>query len=110
MLKMNSFNFLFQARPSDFIRYPRGARCMENATAILSKFSMASDDDTNVSLSKNKCEEYCSRNDVCWGCSFSCKQSCQWYAISACDNVLESKGLIDGDISRKPGLIMQLYV
>ena len=83
---------------------------MENATAILSTFSIASEDDTNASLSLEKCEEYCSWNEACWGCSFSCKQSCQWYAISACDNVLESKGLIERYVSRKPGLIMQLHV
>ena len=93
------------ATPSEFIRYPKGTSCSHKGAIVLEQFSSTSRDPTNASQALKKCEEYCSWHKMCWGCSIICGQACQWNAISECNDVLQWNGLMEGDISRKPGMI-----
>ena len=52
---------------------------------------------------RNECEEYCSTQENCWGCSVQCGSLCQWNAIPDCGVYDNWTGLIAGDITQKPG-------
>ena len=50
------------------------------------------------------CERYCSNEENCWGCSKSCQPSCQWIAISYCNETVGTNSLSNGSITQKPGI------
>ena len=58
---------------------------------------------SNAETALSECEKYCSWNKNCWGCSVECASNCQWNAIPECGLKRQWNGMIDGDISQKPG-------
>ena len=91
------------AFPSDFIRSSIGKMCNIKKQNVLKKFLLDSESLEDATRIRLACEEYCSWRENCWGCSIQCSPSCQWNAISECGSVEDWNGMIEGDITQKPG-------
>ena len=74
---------------------------------MLKEFIFLSDEFPDSSKALLGCEMYCSENNDCWGCSVYCSapDNCQWNAITDCGELLNWTGLIEGDVTQKPGIL-----
>ena len=86
-----------------FTRSAKGKFCQYNTVNVLKEFRPSSGAIAEAIKSRDECEEYCSTQESCWGCSVHCASPCQWNAIPACGLNNDWMGLIDGDITQKPG-------
>ena len=87
-----------------FIRHEKGKKCDYKFRNVIKEFPTSSETETGYVNSRNDCEKYCSITESCWGCSVSCESKCHWKALSGCEQQENWKGLINGDISEKPGI------
>ena len=55
-----------------------------------------------------ECERYCGMIDRCWGCSTHPNKSNQWNAITKCGEFEQWEGIAQGDITQKPGTILEI--
>ena len=69
---------------------------------MIKEFLPSSKDLSDARIARNECEEYCSTDEACWGCSVYCTQLCQWNAIPDCGIYEKWTGLIEGDVTKKP--------
>ena len=108
----NELVLIFIGRVSPgFIRSERGKYCETDISNILKEFSPPSSQENNYTYrARNECEEYCLAHEACWGCSVDCKFQCHWNAISKCDALTDWTGLINGDVTQKPGKMDKFYV
>ena len=86
-----------------FIRSSKGKRCRESNVDVLNSFIPPSGKAVDAMAIRDECEIYCSTHDNCWGCSVYCGSPCQWNAIPNCEIYDDWTGLIEGDITQKPG-------
>ena len=98
------------AFPQEFIRSIKGKHCYNRNTHVLKKFPFPSEFVANATMALTECEKYCSRNDICWGCSVKCEIYCQWNALSECGFFEDWSGLINGDVSQKPSKCFLNYL
>ena len=100
----------------EFVRYQKGKWCSDGRNNVLKEFKADSSSTSPEDLVRirNQCEDYCETNESCWGCSVACgsdahmdiNAGCQWNAIPSCGDVHLWAGLIEGDISRRPGITL----
>ena len=90
------------AFPGEFLRSKKGKRCNKRQHNVLKEFLFQSEAIVDATNSRLECEEYCSYQKDCWGCSVDCDTSCRWNAIPGCGNEETWEGRIEGDISQKP--------
>ena len=93
--------------PYDFIR-SKGKRCNKRKGTVLAKFrihnkTMPNGQIHNALVARNECENYCAAKEDCWGCSVDCEKNCHWNALQDCGVQEDYSGIIDGDITQKPG-------
>ena len=92
------------AFPEDFIRSKKGNRCQKNNLNVLKKFKFPDGFVNDAFMALDECEKYCATKENCWGCAVYCNGGdCQINAITECGSNEKWTGLIDGDISQKPG-------
>ena len=94
---------------TEFIRSEKGKYCEFNTKNTLKEFIIASSTETaTAGLSRNSCEDYCRKEQTCWGCSVHCGSPCQWNAIPECGTVKDWHGMIEGDITQKSGINLMI--
>ena len=93
-----------------FVR-SKGKYCSKNTQGVLREFVPPSSSEQDALTIRNSCEQYCSVKETCWGCSVHCGVGipCQWNAISECGAVKDGKGIIEGDITQKQGIILVIH-
>ena len=82
---------LFVAFPEEFVGIEEDAFCQENKTEILKTFT--SEDPIEIPMNpvaqqfdaSRECKVYCALEKRCWGCIRTCKQQCQWDAVTNCE-------------------------
>ena len=89
--------------PEDFIRLEIGKRCQKRNINILKEFVVSPKSSDNARKAIARCENYCARNNICWGCSIDCGKQCRWNAIPDCGKQEKWTGLANGDITQRPG-------
>ena len=52
----------------------------------------------------DKCKNYCTELNSCWGCTNYCNDTCGWYAISECNYLEDGTNPNGRDVSQKPGV------
>ena len=85
------------------MRSEKGFTCYTKDDDVLKKFLLNSRGTSDAIVSRNECENYCSTQRNCWGCSVNCNKTCQWNALTGCRDQRPWKGLIKGDITQKTG-------
>ena len=80
-----------------------GKHCRKKNANVFKEFTPLSGNVADAIASRNEWEEYCLTQERCWGCSVHCDGTCQWNAIPECGGYVNWPGLIDGDITQKPG-------
>ena len=98
-------SFHVEAFPTDFIRLEKGLQCSKRAISVTKTFQLDSESNESAIIARTKCEVYCSRQQTCWGCSVDCESVCKWNAIGDCGDLERWQGMIDGDVTQKPGKI-----
>ena len=99
-VRLKCFYLVF---PEDFIRLEIGKRCQKRNINILKEFVVSSKSSDNARKAIARCENYCARNNICWGCSIDCGKQCRWNAIPDCGKQEKWTGLANGDITQRPG-------
>ena len=101
MVQLNSFPLGFTA---DFIRSQKGKKCYGgNDTQILNKFVPLSEGTNDMDIARTRCEDFCSFQNRCWGCSVFCAPNCTWNAVTHCRIRGNWEGKKEHRISQKPG-------
>ena len=72
---------------------------------MLREFIFPSLDFSTSSKALMGCETYCLIDQKCWGCSIHCStpEKCQYNAIPNCGELQNWAGLMEGDVTQKPG-------
>ena len=91
----------------DFIRSEKGLRCKNNDTQVLKEFPFPSDNIPDAASAMKFCEKYCSTKGTCKACSIDCSRQCRCSALSVCEEHEKWEGLVDGDISEKPRMLIK---
>ena len=101
------FLFFIAVYHYDFVRSNKGFHCSKRNGNVLKEFIFPTDDFSDQTKALMGCEMYCSKNNDCWGCSVHCSSSdnCQWNAITECGELSNWTGLIEGDVTQKPGIL-----
>ena len=87
------------------MRSKKGNRCQKNNLNVLKRFKFPDEFMIDASMALGECEKYCAMKEICWGCAVHCNGGdCQFNAITECGRNESWTGLIDGDISQKPGM------
>ena len=87
----------------EFVRAEKGVFCNVNTGDVIAEFKFPTKTIQDASSALLECEKYCSRKSTCQACSILCNESCHFSAISNCFSQVEWKGLVNGDVSQKPG-------
>ena len=87
----------------DFIRLKGKKMCNNDEVQFMRNFAFPSSDFHNETVALNECENYCSTEYGCWGCSLDCEKGCRWIATSECTEPQNSIDQIDTTVSRRPG-------
>ena len=61
-------------------------------------------------MAVTECEIYCASKKACRGCSKTCNKTCQWNAITDCEEGNRAKNSIKQSTSQKPGKNGYSYV
>ena len=95
--------FLFLAFPDDYFRFYKGVICSQRTENVLKEFIFPTNMIIDATTALIECEKYCGRVERCWGCSAHTNTSNQWNAITKCGGLEKWEGLIQGDVTQKPG-------
>ena len=87
-----------------FIQSKNGEKCIIAKNDTMETFDFPTQYTPDENSAMQLCERYCSNEENCWGCSKSCQPSCQWIAISNCNETVETNSLSNGSITQKPGI------
>ena len=90
----------------DFIKSENGQKCQKDNARILKKFIPTSEGKEYMLAARTKCENYCSDQIECWGCSIFCESNCTWNAVEDCKLVETVNGEVENRITQKPGNII----
>ena len=89
----------------DFFHSTKGRYCLHNNKNVFETFIPTSDSIEDAIEALNSCENYCRKEENCWGCSVFCSDRCKWNAIPECGPEYPWEGKIEGDISRKLSML-----
>ena len=87
----------------EFERSVKGEICSKRNINVMKEFSFVNDTIEGTIRARSNCEEYCSWQPTCIGCSIHCTASCQYNAIPDCGEKEGWNGMIEGDITIKTG-------
>lgn len=113
-----TFGLALQGLPasSTFLHLGKGKYCQNNHIGLIKAFAPKTSSVADETAAMKACEQYCSTDEKCWGCSVDCvparsanaatggcgtgKQG-NWNAITSCGQFMHWQGLLDGDVSEK---------
>ena len=89
--------------PAEFERSVKGKVCSKRNLNVMKEFLFVNDTLEGAIRARSNCEEFCSWQPTCNGCSIHCTASCQYNAIPDCGKKERWNGMIEGDITQKIG-------
>ena len=95
--------YIMKVFPKEFLESETGKKCSKTKDNVLKEFVPNFGVNADIASLREKCEDYCSKEGKCWGCSLRCESSCQLDALSDCamqENITESFNVA---VIQKPG-------
>ena len=101
-------SFLELGFSSEFSQHNKGHKCRKGSYSVLREFIPISEGKDDMLAARSQCENFCSFQDNCWGCSVFCEANCSWSAITNCASHQSWEGEIESGITQKPGNILSV--
>ena len=89
--------------PKEFLESETAKKCSKTKDNVLKEFVTNLGVNADFSSLREKCEDYCSKEEKCWGCSLHCESSCQLDALSDCEMHENTTESFKVSVIQKPG-------
>ena len=86
----------------DFIENAEGLSCKNKNNFPLKIFPVPKDSMPNTTIVKEQCKEFCRTKKECLGCFFQCNKTCEWSAVTSCQNNQNLEQSVRKTFSQKP--------